>query len=253
MSNIEIKGNGNFVFSGSESSKITINTMNNKSQIQDLVSRNKIDEALALLPNDSDTVLLASRWTRLKREEMLGTLSFSEASQQRARIIQALLSYAGCDTDAMPTNFPTQPTHTPQGWEPQLLQIIKDNDRKNEDNAKRAIELLEAFRSYYDLKRTRAFFDRSGEKLKEIQIQFEDFKKTLNKSENESVEKFIDRVAEYLSARVPDWPSIADAYRLCLGRGFRSHFIEVNLAATPNDNDAKLSAVKTIEYFLGTL
>lgn len=253
MSNIEIKGNGNFVFSGSESSKITINTMNNKSQIQDLVSRNKIDEALALLPNDSDTVLLASRWNRLKRDEMLGTISFSDAQQQRARIIQALLSYAGCDADAMPANRPGQLTHTSQGWEPQLLQIIKDNDRKNEDNAKRAIELLEAFRSYYDLKRTRAFFDRSGEKLEEIQQQFEDFKKTLNKSENESVEKFIDRVAEHLSARVPDWPSIADAYRLCLGRGFRSQFIEVNLTATPNDNDAKLSAVKTIEDFLGTL
>lgn len=227
--------------------------MNNKNQIQDLVSKNRIDEALELLPNDSDTILLASRWNRLKRDEMLGTLSFSEASQQRARIIQALLSYAGCDTDAMPTNRPAQPMHTPQGWEPQLLQIIKDNDRKNEDNAKRAIDLLEAFRSYYDLKQTRAFFDRSGEKLKEIEQQFEDFKKTLNKSENESVEKFIDRVAEYLSARVPDWPSITDAYRLCLGRGFRSQFIEVNLTATPDDNDAKLSAVKTIEDFLGTL
>lgn len=224
-----------------------------KDQILNLVSKNQLDQAFDLMPDSNDMVLLKGRWNKLKRDKMLGLLDFREEQTTQARIVAALLSYAGCDTDAMPSQRPTQATHTPQGWEPQLLQIIKDNDRKNEDNAKRAIELLEAFRSYYDLKRTRAFFDRSGEKLEDIQRQFEDFKKTLNKSENESVEKFIDRVAEYLSARVPDWPSIADAYRLCLGRGFRSQFIEVNLTATPNDNDAKLSAVKTIEDFLGTL
>ena len=227
--------------------------MDNKTQIQDLLSRNKIDEALALLPNNNDTVLLAGRWNQLKRDEMLGTLSFSKASQQRARIVQALLSYAGCDFDTMPTQRQTQVTHAPQGWEPQLLQIIRDNDRKNTNNVKRATTLLESFRSYYDLKRTRSFFDRSGEKLQEIQEEFEAFKKTLNKSENESVEKFIDRVAEHISAAIPDWPSIAEAYRLCLGRGLVDSFIERNLTATPNDDDAKLKAVQSIESFLGSL
>ncbi len=267
MSTIKVEGNGNFVFQshsgsgdniGGNKIVITNNHMTPQQLIQNLVGSNKIEDAIKALYqvpgiNSNDVVLLQSRWTNLSREQRLGMLSYSEHSQQTARIVAAILSYAGCDTNATPTNRPAQPTQTPQGWEPQLLQIIRDNDRKNTDNVKRATTLLEAFRSYYDLKRTRSFFDRSGEKLQEIQDKFEAFKKTLNKSENESVEKFIDRVADHIAAAIPDWPSIAEAYRLCLGRGFIDSFIDRNLTATPNDDDAKLKAVQAIETFLGTL
>lgn len=267
MGTIKVEGNGNFVFQshsgsgdniGGNKIVITNNHMTPQQTIQNLVGSNKIEQAIKALYqvpeiNRNDVVLLQSRWNRLSREQMLGMLSYSEHSQQQAKIVSAILSYAGCDTNAMPDQQPTQVTHSPQGWEPQLLQIIRDNDRKNTDNVKRATTLLEAFRSYYDLKRTRSFFDRSGEKLQEIQDEFKAFKKNLNKSENESVEKFIDRVADHISAAIPDWPSIAEAYRLCLGRGFVDSFIERNLTATPNDDDAKLKAVQSIENFLGSL
>lgn len=230
------------------------NHMTPQQTIQNLVGSNKVEEAIIALYqvpgiNSNDVVLLQCRWNDLSREQRLGLLSYSEIIQQQARIVSAILSYAGCDST--PAQRPTQVTQ--QGWEPQLLQIIKDNDRKNTENVKRATTLLESFRSYYDLKRTRSFFDRSGEKLQEIQDEFEAFKKTLNKSENESVEKFIDRVAGHISAAIPDWPSIAEAYRLCVGRKMVDSFIERNLIATPNDDDAKLKAVQSIENFLGSL
>lgn len=232
--------------------------MTPQQKVQHLISSNKIEEAINALYevpgiNTNDAIHLQSRWNGHKRNQILGMLSFSEASQEQAKIVSALLSYAGCDQSTMVATKPTYLTQSAPNWESALLQIIKDNDRKNTDNVKRATTLLESFRAYYDLKRTRSFFDRSGEKLQEIQDKFEAFKKTLNKSENESVEKFIDRVADHISAAIPDWPSIAEAYRLCLGRGFVDSFIERNLTATPNDDDAKLKAVQSIENFLGSL
>jgi len=236
--------------------------MSIKDQIQNLVSKSKIDEAIALLPSNNDTILLEGRWNRFKRDETLGVFSFSEASQQRARIMQAVLSYAGCDSDAMPTQRPSRPEQSSNSWEVELLQIIKDNERKNPGAAKKAITLLESFRGYFDTKRTRAFYDRSGEKLQEIQKQFEDFKSSMNKAESESVDKFIDRVANILSAAIPDWPSIKQAFILCLGRAggnssalgrMQIEQLEKIIENQPNDDDAKLRVVQTIETFLGTL
>ena len=237
-------------------------TMSVRDQIQNLVSKSKIDEAIALLPSNNETILLEGRWNRFKREENLGMLSFSEASQQRARIMQAVLSYAGCDSDAMPTQRPSRPEQSSNSWEVELLQIIKDNERKNPVATKKAITLLESFRGYFDTKRTRAFYDRSGEKLQEIQKQFEEFKSNLNKSESESVDKFIDRVANILSAAIPAWPSIKQAFILCLGRAggdssalgrMQIEQLEKIIENQPNDDDAKLRVVQAIETFLGTL
>ena len=239
------------------------NNMTPRQKIQDLVASNKIQEAIEALYevpgiNTNDVVLLHSRWSSHKRSETLGMFSFSEASQGQARIVSAILSYAGCDSDA--NQRPIQATHTPQGWEPQLLQIIRENDRKNPEAARRALTLLESFRSYHDLKKTRSFFDRSGEKLQEIQDEFEAFKKTLNKSENESVEKFIDRVASLIDAKIPDWPSIKEAFVLCLGRSGASSLgsmqieqLERIIQNQPSDDDAKLRIVYSIETFLGQL
>ena len=94
----------------------------------------------------------------------------------------------------------------------------------------------------------------------EIQDEFEAFKKTLNKSENESVEKFIDRVASLIDAKIPDWPSIKEAFVLCLGRSGASSLgsmqieqLERIIQNQPSDDDAKLRIVYSIETFLGQL
>ncbi len=248
-----ISGGNVTIGDGHNSSK-----MDNKQLIQNAISKGDIDGALAILDTFSnDATLLMSRWSSLKREKMLGVIDFSNEQMQRNRIVSAILSYAGCDDSAA---RPTQATHTPQGWEPQLLQIIRENDRKNPEAARRALTLLESFRSYHDLKKTRSFFDRSGEKLQEIQDEFEAFKKTLNKSENESVEKFIDRVASLIDAKIPDWPSIKEAFVLCLGRSGASSLgsmqieqLERIIQNQPSDDDAKLRIVYSIETFLGQL
>lgn len=248
-----ISGGNVTIGDGHNSSK-----MNNKQLIQNAISKGDIDEALAILDTFSnDAALLMSRWSSLKREKRLGIIEFSNEQLQRNWIVSAILSYAECDSDVISTQRPMQ---TPQGLEPQLLQIIRENDRKNPEAAKRALTLLDSFRSYHDLKKTRSFFDRSGEKLQEIQDEFEAFKKTLNKSESESVEKFIDRVASLIDAKIPDWPSIKEAFVLCLGRSGASSFghmqieqLERIIENQPSDDDAKLKIVYSIETFLGQL
>jgi Effector-associated domain 11 len=228
--------------------------MTPQQKIQTAIAKGDIDGALGILDTFSDdATLLMSRWSSLKREKMLGIIDFSNEQIQRNRIVSAILSYAGCDDSVMIQQKPQAAISHSANWESALLQIIKDNERKNQDAAKKALTLLESFRSYYDLKRTRSFFDRSGEKLQEIEASFEEFKKSLSKSSNESVEKFIDRVASLIDSPVPGWPSISDAYNLCVGRGFVDSYIERNLNSTPNDDDAKLSAIQRIETFLGQL
>jgi len=255
MGTIKVEGNGNFVFQSNSGSgdniggnKIVINSNTMEDQVRNLVAQNKVDQALELMGD----VLLSARWNAFKRAEMNGTMYPAEAATTRNQIIVAILASVGVEPIQTTQSQPQQ-IQSSGNWESTLLQIIKDNDRKNTDNVKRAIRLLESFRSYYDLKRTRSFFDRSGEKLQEIETAFDTFKKSLSKSGNESVEKFIDKVADLISSAIPDWPSIADAYVLCVGRGMNDSYIERNLTATPNDDDAKLNAVKRIENFLGQL
>ena len=64
----------------------------------------------------------------------------------------------------------SQTTIPVSSWEAELLQNIKDNERKSPTAAKEAYNLLEAFRSYHDAKKTRTFFDVSGRKLQEIKM-----------------------------------------------------------------------------------
>lgn len=230
--------------------------------IQDLVASGNTKEAIEALyqvpgVKGTDVILLLSRWNSLSREKMLGIIDDRDYSVNRSRIVSAILSYVGGESVMIQ---PTQQTSSSSSWESELLKIIKDNERKDPDAAKRALSLLESFRIHYDLKKTRTFFDRSGEKLKEIEQQFEDFKNNLNKSENESVEKFIDRVAGLIDARVPDWPSIKEAFVLCLGRsgaGSLGHMqigqLERIIENQPNDDSAKLRIVEAIETFLGQL
>lgn len=236
-----------------------VQNMTPQQTVQNLVASNYIKEAIEALYqvpgiDGTNVVLLLSRWNNLSREKNLGVIANDDYFVNRSRIVSAILSYAGSDS----TQHPAQVAHA--GWEPQLLQIVKDNERKDPAAAKRALSILESFRIHYDLKKTRAFFDRSGEMLREIEQHFEDFKKNLNKSENESVEKFIDRVAGLIDARVPDWPSIKEAFVLCLGRsgaGSLGHMqigqLERIIENQPNDDSAKLRIVEAIETFLGQL
>ena len=225
--------------------------MDNKQTIQNLISKGDVDGALKVLATFSDeATLLMSRWNGLKREKMLGMISFSDEQMNRNRIVQAILSCAGVDGSSVAMNTSSALVQSSSGWESDLLQIIKDNERKNATVAKEALKYLEAFRSYHDTKKTRAFFDVSGRKLQELQQELDDFKATLNNQNLDSKESFIERVSDLLSAKIPDWPSIQEAFTLCVGRGFASSWLKQTLELQPSDDEAKLNAVQMIEGFL---
>ena len=259
MNKIEIKGSGNFVIQSHSGSgdniggdKITINTTNNMNQIQALVAQNRIDEALALLGNSSDAVLLTSRWNNLKRQKNEGIISSSDEGVERSRIITALLSYAGADLYFTPTPSAT-PTHTqPKSWEQTLLDLEAKYTRQNPAIAREASQLLVLFRQYHDRKRVSRIFDINGTRLEEHEAELEKFLNKVNGQVMESRENFVEKVAELLSATVPDWSSIEEAFTLCVGRGMSSNHMENVIQKRPNDDEAKLRIVEAIESFLSS-
>lgn len=223
---------------------------NNMNQIQALVAQNRIDEALALFGNSSDVVLLTSRWNSLKRQKMLGTISSSDEGVERSRIITALLSYVGADSSFIPTLSAT-PTHTqPKSWEQILLDVEAKYTRQNPAIANEASQLLVLFRQYYDRKRVSKIFDINGTRLKEHEAELDKFLGKVNGQVMESRENFVEKVAELLSATVPDWSSIEEAFTLCVGRGMSSNHMENVIQKRPNDDEAKLRIVEAIESFL---
>lgn len=221
-----------------------------KDQILALVAKNKIDEALALLGDSNEIVSLTGRWNRLKREKMLGTLDYREESVRQSQIVSALLSYADIDDDYTP---PTPSAKlAPSGWEQTLLGIEAEYSRKNPSIAKEASLLLVLFRQYHDRKRVSKIFDINGARLKEHESELEKFLGKVNGQVMEGRETFVEKVANLLSATVPDWASIEEAFTLCVGRGMQSNHMENVINKRPDDDEAKLRIVEAIESFLST-
>jgi hypothetical protein len=253
MSTINVKGDGNFVFQGqSAGNKITINggemkITSNQATLKETIIE-MIDLDLQGVFSKLDNLNWGNRkgmYIDLKKEFIDKPVGFSLSSlRSRLKILISYVDLSGLDLHVI---------GGARSWESELKTIISENNRVNEDVVQRATNLLSAFRDYYDAKDIRPLFDRSGEKLAEIEQQFQSFKNDLNKSNFESVSQFIDRVMNHLGAAVPNWPSIGEAYTLCVGRGLKSDFLESNIRLASPDNQAKLNAVKIIETFLEKL
>lgn len=266
MNKIEIKGNGNVVIQSHSGSgdniggnKITINTNNMKDQIRAFIAANQLAKAIILLHrisderqdgNGNDIFLLESRLNGLERQERLGTIPFDNANVERARITAAILSLAGLSHTPTPS---ATPTHTqPKNWEQTLLEVEAKYTRQNPAIAREASQLLVLFRQYHDRKRVSRIFDINGTRLEEHEAELEKFLNKVNGQVMESRENFVEKVAELLSATVPDWSSIEEAFTLCVGRGMSSNHMENVIQKRPNDDEAKLRIVEAIESFLSS-
>jgi hypothetical protein len=71
--------------------------MDKKSTVKNLIADNRIPDAIKMLREelgDNAVFLLESQWNQLRSDEISGILSYSETTQRRNQIVNALLSLA---------------------------------------------------------------------------------------------------------------------------------------------------------------
>lgn len=100
--------------------------------VNQLVAQNRIKDALSLLPDDTTSLMLKGRYSRLQKEVSLGVISTEAANLENSRIVAAILSIAGNSNDSQPISYQSpiayQPS-TPKQLTPSQIRAILE--RKN--------------------------------------------------------------------------------------------------------------------------
>ncbi len=90
--------------------------MPDKTAIKKLISNNRITEALNALktahPQNNDLLTLEFQWNALRREEMMGTIGFSDKSVRTNQLIASLLAFCDLVEDDGQAPAQTSPSST---------------------------------------------------------------------------------------------------------------------------------------------
>jgi hypothetical protein len=222
--------------------------MNDQSIFQSYIGNNQIDEAILML-QDVDIqffIQTRARWTRLKTNMRYGTITSSYYDVEYNKIVQALLSKTALLNGQKTAN-------NMASIENQLLQIAAHYTRRDKGIADEALEILSKIRGYNDKKAITPTFDPKG-KEKEILHQYaRKFSEKVKNKEEESSINVIKKVDDLLSDRLPRWENIKKAYDLAMAKGMENDWIDEMFARQPDDVDAKIKCVESIEAFIATI
>lgn len=221
-----------------------------KDKIATLVRQNKLKEAIELLPGDNG-VLLMSRLYALEKQERLGVITHGNASMNRNRIAQAILNFAGVDSNSI---APQTVNQKPEGGiEGMLTAIIIQNKRRRIEIANEARDLLANIQSYNNEKSLSTAFDPSGRRYRVIEQRFKVLKGKLNEAKGDAIEDIVERIKTLLADIVPTYDQLDEAYRLASGRGMKSEYVDRTLNSRPNDENARIMIAEKIEEFIETI
>lgn len=222
-------------------------------KIQNLISSNKIEEALEELKPSVSTnmwINLKGRWNSLQHDKISGVLSPDQERIRANKIVQSILSLAGGDLSSSPTTI--QSTYS-TGIESDLLSIMAKYKRRDKDLHKEASGLLKEYRAYQDQKNINPSYDPSKRRLKIIKNKVEALNTKAQDTKLDDLESIVQKVNKLISAEVPSYKELEKAYHLCNGRGFSDSRIESILSNKPNDDESKITIAERIELFLSRI
>lgn len=182
-------------------------------------------------------LLLMSRLNSANRDNRIGVLSPAEYQVQMNRITAAVIDYA------------KEQKEQTMNLESRLLDVITSNKRRRPELAKQAEDILHAYRTYNDTKRTTPSYDPVGRRMKAIQADYDALMLQLENEKEQSLEQIVERIAELISAAVPEYHALQEAYTLSSGRGFKNAWIEQQLMLKPDDQEVRISIAEQIEQF----
>lgn len=233
-----------------------------KKSIQKLIGDNKLDQAFNAMRTlfDGDkynypAVLgLNARYSALKRKEFSGTMSFSDISVERSKIIEAMLSMVKDDNSDMGyTSTVSYNNKKNENMYPidQLNEIIRTYNRKDSKVVESAEALLAKIRSYQDSKVKDSLFDVTQRRWNILLDEFNQFQSQLKENQTQEVEQKVEQISDLLNKdRIPTYDNLEKAYRLASGLGFVSEYCEKQLEYRTDDVDIRLNICDKIEIFV---
>lgn len=225
----------------------------NLTGIKNLIAQGRLEQALdasvALFPSDT-AILLRAQFNNLKRQNLMGVISSQDHQLHYNRILNSLLEFCGGNDNETNSSAIDPKAMTP---EQTLLSIIEQNKRRRPQVATQAKEILDAFRNHRDSKIFSAAFDPSGRRLAAINVQYQEFLNNVNEVKKDSLEEIVGIIMDLLSAPVPSYKDLAEAYELASGRGMNDPYIITQLNAKPIDDEVKFTIAEKIEAFIGTI
>jgi hypothetical protein len=95
INNLNVNGDNNITIQGTKNSIINIGNNNGSlyDQVLAKVQKGKLGEALDLLPDANEIILLKGQFSRVSSEKNRGTISHSDAERELNLIMHALLDY----------------------------------------------------------------------------------------------------------------------------------------------------------------
>ena len=222
--------------------------------IQQLIQIGKIDAALMLLPQTTETIMLTSRYNTLKRNTNLGMITFQEAALQQNQIVNAILNLASDSTISSTSSFPvSRPTVVGDFNEAALIGIVANNKRRRIEIAEEAQKILNDYRSYKDQKAQTPTFDPANRRFKALQEAANQLINRLETEKENDLVKTVERIAALLEAPIPTYEELSEAYNLACGRGFKKTYIEQQLQNRPDDEEVRIIIAEEIEGFAASL
>lgn len=222
-------------------------------QIQNLVAAGNLEKAIKMLENEypNEAILLMGRYSRNEASNRRGIIDKKDYDREHNRIADAVLSYAGCEPLSTPNN--SNDSSIGLGFESTLLRISAENKRRNTVIYDECQAIIKEYREYKDTKAVNPLHDTTGRRYKIIEAKANDLIAKLNETKELSKEDFAKAIEKLLSATIPTYEELADAYKLANGRKFKSHWIEQQLESKPNDTEVRIRIAEEIEIFVSSI
>ena len=221
-------------------------------KIQQLISQGKLKEALEALPFNNESILLTSRLSGLERQEREGVISNSDAGLERSRIVAAILSLAGIDSDSVPVQK-TDKMYTRDS----IIKIMYDYrrykslpDTKEGKYYSTAEALLKSIENHQAKKRVEPTYDVSGRMERALNTKYNELMESLRETKLDDKEDFAAAIKMKLGEDIPGWKDIESAYKLCIGRGMNNSRVEAAIKAKPSDIQSKIECADVIENWV---
>ena len=225
-------------------------------KIQQLITQGKLKEALENIPYDpyttNDVILLTSRLNGLERQERLGTIDNSSAGVERSRIVAAILSLAGIDSNSVSPQKSNQ-----MSSKDSLTKIMSDYrrykslpDTKEGKYYSDAESLLKLIETHEAKKRVEPTYDVSGRTERYLNTQYQALIESLKETKLDDKEDFAQAIKMKLGDDIPGWKDIESAYKLCVGRGMNNNRVEAAIKAKPSDIQSKIECADEIENWV---
>lgn len=221
--------------------------------IQNLVASGNLEKAIKLLENEhpNEAILLMGRYSRNEANNRRGIMDKKDYDREHNRIADAVLSYAGCEPLFAPVH--SHNANLGFSFESTLLRISAENKRRNAVIYDECQAIIKEYREYKDTKAVNPLHDTTGRRYKIIEAKANELIAKLDETKELSREEFAAAIEKLLSATIPTYSDLADAYKLANGRKFKSIWIEQQLESKPEDTEVRIRIAEEIEIFVSSI